>query len=126
MEEDVVDDGDDVDDDELKTKKTHPYILTIHDHAIMLRIVPEWQALTKSYFHSITDLCRDSHGKNIVDDLLSRMEQYATNLESLVEQRTAAFLEEKKRAETLLYEVLPKWISRYFSVLLIFTISTIS
>ena len=36
------------------------------------------------------------------------MEQYANNLEAIVEERTAAFLEEKKRAETLLYEVLPK------------------
>ena len=36
------------------------------------------------------------------------MEQYANNLESLVEERTAAFLEEKKRSETLLYEVLPR------------------
>ena len=36
------------------------------------------------------------------------MEQYANNLEELVEERTAAFLEEKKRAETLLYELLPR------------------
>ncbi len=43
-----------------------------------------------------------------MDNLLSRMEFYASNLEGLVEERTSAFLEEKKRAETLLYEVLPK------------------
>lgn len=43
-----------------------------------------------------------------MDNLLSRMEQYATNLESLVEQRTAAFMEEKKKSEELLYQVLPK------------------
>eukprot|EP00057_Strongylocentrotus_purpuratus_P014597 XP_011669071.1 PREDICTED: atrial natriuretic peptide receptor 1-like [Strongylocentrotus purpuratus] len=49
-----------------------------------------------------------SSGGNILDNLLNRMEQYATNLESLVEERTAAFLEEKKRSETLLYEVLPR------------------
>ena len=48
---------------------------------------------------------------NILDNLLSRMEQYANNLETLVEERTAAFLEEKKRAETLLYELLPRYTS---------------
>ena len=47
-------------------------------------------------------------GTSILDNLLSRMEQYANNLEELVEERTAAFLEEKKRAETLLYELLPR------------------
>eukprot|EP00057_Strongylocentrotus_purpuratus_P009404 XP_011663878.1 PREDICTED: atrial natriuretic peptide receptor 1-like isoform X2 [Strongylocentrotus purpuratus] len=49
-----------------------------------------------------------SSGGNILDNLLNRMEQYASNLEALVEERTAAFLEEKKRSETLLYEVLPR------------------
>ena len=53
-------------------------------------------------------LLRDTNSENILDNLLSRMEQYANNLEALVEERTEAFLEEKKRAETLLYEVLPK------------------
>ncbi len=55
-----------------------------------------------------------SHERNvsggIMDNLLSRMEFYASNLEGLVEERTSAFLEEKKRAETLLYEVLPKYV----------------
>ncbi|XP_014662884.1 PREDICTED: atrial natriuretic peptide receptor 1-like [Priapulus caudatus] len=45
---------------------------------------------------------------NIVDNLLHRMEQYANNLEDLVEERTTAFVEEKKRSEELLYRVLPK------------------
>lgn len=43
-----------------------------------------------------------------MDDLLRRMEQYANNLEALVEQRTNAFLEEKRKSEELLYCVLPK------------------
>ena len=56
----------------------------------------------------LTTPFRDTNSENILDNLLSRMEQYANNLEALVEERTEAFLEEKKRAETLLYEVLPK------------------
>lgn len=43
--------------------------------------------------------------------MLDRMEQYANNLESLVEERTADYLEEKKRAENLLYMMLPKSIA---------------
>ncbi|EGI69252.1 Atrial natriuretic peptide receptor A [Acromyrmex echinatior] len=36
------------------------------------------------------------------------MEQYATNLETLVEERTADYLEEKRKCEELLYQLLPK------------------
>ncbi|XP_052249815.1 atrial natriuretic peptide receptor 1-like [Dreissena polymorpha] len=46
--------------------------------------------------------------KNVLDVLLQRMEQYATNLEGMVEEKTQAFLEEKKRSEELLYKVLPR------------------
>ena len=37
-----------------------------------------------------------------------RMEQYANNLESLVEERTQSYLDEKRRCEDLLHELLPK------------------
>lgn len=40
------------------------------------------------------------------------MEQYATNLETLVEERTADYLEEKRKCEELLYQLLPKWVTR--------------
>ncbi len=53
-------------------------------------------------------LCRDGDSGNILDNLLQRMEQYANNLEALVEERTADYLEQKKRAEDLLYMMLPK------------------
>lgn len=36
------------------------------------------------------------------------MEQYANNLEGLVEERTQDYLEEKKKCEELLYQLLPK------------------
>ncbi|OQV18948.1 Atrial natriuretic peptide receptor 1 [Hypsibius exemplaris] len=45
---------------------------------------------------------------NLMDNLLKRMETYATDLEALVMERTEAFLEEKRKSEELLYQVLPK------------------
>ena len=52
--------------------------------------------------------CREGDSGNILDNLLLRMEQYANNLETLVEERTADYLEQKKKAEDLLYMMLPK------------------
>lgn len=52
---------------------------------------------------------RDKTGDKFLDNLLSRMEEYANNLEDLVEERTQAFLEEKRRSEELLYQVLPRY-----------------
>ncbi|XP_013400521.1 atrial natriuretic peptide receptor 1 [Lingula anatina] len=63
-------------------------------------------------FHSlktaIRKLNREGDSGNILDNLLSRMEQYANNLEALVEERTADYLEQKRKAEDLLYLMLPK------------------
>lgn len=36
------------------------------------------------------------------------MEQYADNLEALVEERTQDYFEEKRKCEELLYQLLPK------------------
>lgn len=52
--------------------------------------------------------CFRENSSNILDNLLSRMEQYANNLEELVEERTQAYLEEKRKAEALLYQILPQ------------------
>lgn len=51
---------------------------------------------------------RREGGTSILDNLLLRMEQYANNLEKLVEERTQAYLEEKRKAEALLYQILPQ------------------
>ncbi|EAA01837.4 AGAP012597-PA, partial [Anopheles gambiae str. PEST] len=40
--------------------------------------------------------------------LLQRMEQYANNLEALVDERTQDYFEEKRKCEELLYQLLPK------------------
>ncbi|XP_056646356.1 atrial natriuretic peptide receptor 2 isoform X1 [Diorhabda sublineata] len=45
---------------------------------------------------------------NLLDNLLARMEQYANNLETLVDERTNDYLEEKKKCEQVLYQLLPK------------------
>lgn len=39
---------------------------------------------------------------------MARMEQYASNLESLVTERTRAYLDEKRRVEELLHRLLPQ------------------
>ncbi|GBP68598.1 Atrial natriuretic peptide receptor 1 [Eumeta japonica] len=49
---------------------------------------------------------------NLMDDLLRRMEQYANNLESLVEEKTAQLSLEKRRSEELLYQVLPSGVKQ--------------
>ena len=51
---------------------------------------------------------RGNKDDNIVETLMLRMQKYADKLEALVEERTAAFMEEKNMSEKLLYEVLPK------------------
>ncbi|GFT57770.1 hypothetical protein NPIL_525781, partial [Nephila pilipes] len=44
---------------------------------------------------------------NILDNLLSRMEIYLINAESLVEDRMADYLEKKREVENTLYQLLP-------------------
>ena len=42
-----------------------------------------------------------------MDNMLEMMEKYANNLEELVEERTKQFLDEKRKADTLLYSMMP-------------------
>lgn len=63
-------------------------------------------------FFSPKKNCFSVQADNFFDNLLKRMEQYATNLEELVEERTSKYLHEKKRAEDLLYRLLPQYVDR--------------
>jgi hypothetical protein len=45
---------------------------------------------------------------NMLDSLIKRLEQYTNNLEALVKERTDQMLEEKKKSEELLHQLLPK------------------
>ncbi|GAV04945.1 hypothetical protein RvY_15145-1 [Ramazzottius varieornatus] len=44
---------------------------------------------------------------SVMDNIIRRMEQYAGNLESTINDRTKALLDEKKKVEELLSEILP-------------------
>ena len=57
---------------------------------------------------SVLFFSREKDSTIILDNLLYQVEQYANNLEALVEARTADYLEEKHKCEDLLYELLPK------------------
>ncbi|KAM6903929.1 atrial natriuretic peptide receptor 1-like isoform 1-T2 [Lycodopsis pacificus] len=88
--------------------------LCVHSHSEDLGVLMQrcWSEgpHERPDFNSVKILLRKQHrgyGSNILDNLLSRMEQYANNLEELVEERTQAYHEEKRKAEALLYQILP-------------------
>ena len=45
---------------------------------------------------------------NIFDNMITMMETYANNLETLVDERTQMLINEKRKTEELLYEMMPK------------------
>uniref|UniRef100_A0A672ZCI6 Guanylate cyclase n=1 Tax=Sphaeramia orbicularis TaxID=375764 RepID=A0A672ZCI6_9TELE len=88
--------------------------LCFHSHSEELGVLMQrcWseEPNDRPDFSTVKILLRKQHrgyGSNILDNLLSRMEQYANNLEELVEERTQAYNEEKRKAEALLYQILP-------------------
>ena len=42
-----------------------------------------------------------------MDNMLRMMEKYANNLEELVDEKTQQYMEEKKKADMLLYSMMP-------------------
>ncbi|XP_063676016.1 atrial natriuretic peptide receptor 1-like isoform X6 [Bolinopsis microptera] len=71
------------------------------------------EPLERPNFQTIRSILRsirvDASG-GIVENLLGRMEKYATNLEELVEERTAQLQVEKKKTDDLLESMLPKYV----------------
>ena len=48
-----------------------------------------------------------SRKTNLVDQMISRLEKYANNLEELVQARTEELVHEKKKTDMLLCRMLP-------------------
>ena len=44
-----------------------------------------------------------------MDNMLDMMEKYANNLEEIVEHRTSELVDEKKKTDSLLYRMLPRY-----------------
>ena len=45
-----------------------------------------------------------------MDNMLRMMEKYANNLEEVISERTRQLMEEKKKADMLLYRMLPAYV----------------
>ncbi|CAH1965088.1 unnamed protein product [Acanthoscelides obtectus] len=63
-------------------------------------------------FAAIKNQLNKKYGGCLMDNLLDRMEQYANTLEKKVDERTQAYLEEKRKCEDLLYQLLPKSVAQ--------------
>ncbi|KAA3680062.1 atrial natriuretic peptide receptor A [Paragonimus westermani] len=59
-------------------------------------------------FRMIGKTVGSDSSENLIDNLLERMQGITTNLEAMVDKRTSQYMDEKKRAEDLLYSMLPK------------------
>jgi len=51
-----------------------------------------------------------------MDNMLRMMEKYANNLEELVEEKTQQYMEEKKKADLLLYSMMPVLVISLFDM----------
>ncbi|XP_035221552.1 atrial natriuretic peptide receptor 1-like [Stegodyphus dumicola] len=61
--------------------------------------------------HKLRRITKGMSSKNFLDNLLNRMEQYANDLESLVDEKTQSLYEEKKKTDELLYQMIPKYVA---------------
>lgn len=69
-----------------------------------------WDTPTKSqlcYHVTFRELTEDKN-QNLFENLVSRLDAYATNLEKIVSDRTKQYQEQKDRADDLLYQILPR------------------
>lgn len=49
------------------------------------------------------------------------MEEYANNLEGLVEERTQSLIIEKRKSDELLYQILPRYMYMYVNLMILYT-----
>lgn len=82
----------------------------LHEYVFMVIFYYFFFFDIKNLFNSLIQkkIIRMGDKSQLLDTVLNRLEQYANNLELLVEDRTADFLEAKSKAEDLLYQLLPK------------------
>ena len=52
----------------------------------------------------------------MIENIMSMLQRYANNLEALVGERTSQLEVEKKKTETLLYEILPRFVALLHSL----------
>ena len=52
-----------------------------------------------------------------MDNMVAMLEKYAGNLEDIVAERTKQLMDEKKKTDTLLYQMLPKYCSLCYWVM---------
>jgi len=70
-----------------------------------------WHATARHIDRKTCVACRNV---SIIDNMIVMMEKYANNLEDLVEEKTQQYLEEKKKADILLYSMMPVLVLRLF------------
>ncbi|XP_046580997.1 atrial natriuretic peptide receptor 1-like [Haliotis rubra] len=85
----------------------------LRDLSILMETCWDEDPGRRPQFHSIrkalkTLAARFGASGSLMDSLLRRMEQYANNLEKLVDEKTVELQEEKKKSEELLYQILPR------------------
>ncbi|XP_077865482.1 atrial natriuretic peptide receptor 1-like [Saccoglossus kowalevskii] len=94
-----------------------PYISAAESPANIIQLMEQcWSEdpTSRPDFHKLKSIVKKMNrdrGDNILDNLLDRMEQYANNLEGIVAQRTAQLVEEQKKSEQLLHQLLPKTVA---------------
>ena len=83
------------------------------DLSDLARLCWEEIAEFRPNFHGISQMLRKiNKGKttNLIDQMLKMLQDHADNLEDIVEERTKALNEEKKKSEDLLSKMLPKYV----------------
>jgi len=63
---------------------------------------------------------------NIFDNMLAMMEKYANNLETVVDERTKQLIEEKRKTDALLNEMLPSPVADQLKQVILLWVSNLT